>query len=197
VTRPTFFATPAEFRRWLEKRHDKDPELLVGFYKRASGKPSITWPEAVDQALCFSWIDGVRRSLGDEAYTIRFTPRKPTSTWSAVNIKRAQELIDQGLMRPAGLKAFEARKNDRSVIYSYEQRDAAKLDATQERLLRANKNAWEFFQAQPPWYRRTAIHWVTSAKREETRLKRLTTLIEDSANSRTIRQLTRPTGAKR
>jgi uncharacterized protein YdeI (YjbR/CyaY-like superfamily) len=191
-----FFATPAAFRAWLAKHHDKETELWVGFYKTGSGKRSITWPEAVDQALCFGWIDSVRRTLGVEAYTNRFTPRKPASTWSAVNIKRAQELIDQGLMHHAGLKAFEARTGDRSAIYSYEQRHAAKLDAEQERRFRADKKAWEFFQAQPPWYRKAAVHWVTSAKREETRLKRLATLIDDSARGRTIPPLTRPTGAQ-
>ena len=188
----TFFATPADFRRWLEEHHDTEPELWVGLYKRASGKPSIPWPEAVDQALCFGWIDSVRRSLDDESYANRFTPRKPSSTWSAVNIKRVEELTAQGLMHPAGRKAFEARRPEKSATYSYEQRQAATLDSAQERRFRANRKAWHFFQAQPPWYRRAALHWVTSAKREETRAKRLTRLIEDSADGRTIAPLTRP-----
>lgn len=191
--KPTFFPTPAAFRAWFEAHHETTAELLVGFYKTGSGKPSITWPESVDAALSFGWIDGVRRSLGDESYTIRFTPRKPRSTWSAVNIARVAELTKLGLMRPAGLAAFEKRIEAKSAIYAYEQRGTAKLDEAQEKQLRANKKAWEFFQAQPPWYRRTASYWVISAKREETRAKRLATLIEDSAKGKTIGPLTRPT----
>jgi uncharacterized protein YdeI (YjbR/CyaY-like superfamily) len=192
MLRPLFFPSPAEFRAWLEENHDKVPVLMVGFYKRDSGRPSITWPEAVDQALCFGWIDGVRRSIDRASYSIRFTPRKPSSTWSAVNIGRVQELISKGLMRPAGLTAFEARLARKSVIYSYEQRAAAKFDAAAEGLFRANKKAWEFFERQPPWYRRTATYWAVSAKREETRARRLATLIRDSAEGRTIGPLTRP-----
>jgi len=188
---PTFFATPAEFRAWLERHHADRRELLVGFYKRGSGKPSITWPESVDEALCFGWIDGVRRSLGEDAYTIRFTPRQARSTWSAVNVKRAAELIDAGRMRPAGLAAYEARGDDRTAIYSYEQRRHAALEPDQERRFRAVPEAWDWFQARPPWYRRAAIHWVTSAKRPETRERRLQTLIEDSAAGRPIGPLTR------
>ena len=134
---PTFFATPAEFRAWLERHHADRRELLVGFYKKSSGRPSITWPESVDEALCFGWIDGVRRSLGEEAYTIRFSPRQARSTWSAVNVRRARELIAEGRMTPAGLAAFEARGDDRTAIYSYEQRRAATLDADQEQRFRA------------------------------------------------------------
>jgi uncharacterized protein YdeI (YjbR/CyaY-like superfamily) len=189
---PTFFAEPADFRAWLEENHERKSELLVGFYKKASGRPSITWPEAVDEALCFGWIDGIRRSLGDESYTIRFTPRKARSTWSAVNIARAKELVADGRMRPAGLAAFEARSDDRSAIYAYEQRHDAKLSPEQEREFRANQRAWEFFQAQPPWYRKNALWWVVSAKREETRARRLRTLIDDSANGRRLRRLTPP-----
>ncbi len=189
---PTYFATPADFRAWLEEHHADAAELLVGFHKKGSGRPSITWPESVDQALCFGWIDGVRRSLGDHGYTIRFTPRKARSTWSAVNIKRAKELIEEGLMRPAGLAAFERRSDDRSRIYAYEQRKQAKLDPAAEREFRANRNAWDFFADQAPWYRRTATHWVTSAKKEETRRRRLQTLIEDSAAGRRLKQLTPP-----
>jgi uncharacterized protein YdeI (YjbR/CyaY-like superfamily) len=192
---PVFFATPAEFRAWLEEHHDERTELLVGFYKKGTGKPSITWPESVDQALCFGWIDGVRRSLGADAYTIRFTPRKPNSVWSTANVKRANELVELGQMRQAGLRAFEARTERRVGIYSYEQaRDAARLDPEQEREFRANPAAWEWFERQPPWYRRGATWWVVSAKREETRKRRLATLIEDSANGRTIGPLTRPGG---
>lgn len=182
----TFFNTPSDFRKWFEKNHESSKELLVGFYKKGSGRPSITWPESVDEALCFGWIDGVRRRIDDVSYTIRFTPRRTTSIWSAVNIKRAQELIDQGLMKPAGLKAFQARKENRSGIYSYEQR-SEKLPDPYATIFRQNKKAWEFFQAQAPWYRKTLGWWIASAKREETRLKRLATLIEESANGRKIR----------
>ena len=190
--KPTFFPSPPDWRAWLEEHHDKHQELWVGFCKRSSGKPSITWPEAVDGALCFGWIDGVRKSLDESCYVIRFTPRRPRSIWSAVNIKRVGELNDLGLMRPAGLQAFERRTGNRSEIYAYEQRKAAKLSGVYEKKFRANKKAWQFFQAQPPWYRRTSSWWVISAKKEETRLKRLTRLIEDSEQGRTIRQLTRP-----
>jgi uncharacterized protein YdeI (YjbR/CyaY-like superfamily) len=186
----TFFATPAEFRAWLQEHHESATELLVGFYKKGSGKPSITWPESVDQALCFGWIDGVRRSLGDEAYTIRFTPRKPSSNWSAVNVKRIGELIAEGHVHPAGLAAFERRSDDRTAIYAYEQRKTAQLPPAFEQQLRANEKAAEFFDGQPPWYRRTAAHWVISAKREATRERRLAQLIEDSANGRRIGPLT-------
>jgi uncharacterized protein YdeI (YjbR/CyaY-like superfamily) len=193
---PTFFPTPADFRAWLEAHHDQDRELLVGFYKKGSGKPSITWPESVDEALCFGWIDGVRRRVDDESYTIRFTPRQARSTWSAVNIQRVQELTAQGRMHPAGRNAFAARSADNSAIYAYEQRHAATLDPAEEAQFRANPAAWAFFQAQPPSYRRTALYRVVSAKKAETRQKRLATLIDDSAQGRTIRPLTRPTGAK-
>ena len=189
---PQFFATPEEFRAWLEEHHADEPELLVGFYKKSSGKPSMTWSESVDEALCFGWIDGVRRSLDDESYTIRFTPRRPRSTWSAVNIQRAKELARLGRMTPAGVKAFEARRDDASAIYSYEQRHAATLDPEHEREFRANTQAWEFFQRQPPSYRKAAIWWVVGAKKEETRRKRLATLIGDSAEGRRVAPLTPP-----
>jgi uncharacterized protein YdeI (YjbR/CyaY-like superfamily) len=190
---PTFFATPSEFRTWLEGHHDDARVLWVGFYKKKSGKPSITWPESVDQALCFGWIDGVRKGIDDVSYAIRFTPRKPRSIWSAVNVKRAKELTRLGLMRPAGLKAFKERTLEKSGLYSYEQRAAAGLDDAHERQFRANKQAWDFFQGQPPSYRKAAIWWVISAKKEETRLKRLAALIDDSAHGRTIPPLTRRT----
>lgn len=188
---PIFFATPAEFRAWLAAHHLTSQELWVGFYKKGSGQPSITWPEAVDEALCVGWIDGIRKSIDDVSYTIRFTPRKADSTWSAVNIKRVAELEAAGLMQPAGLKAFGKRKEAKSGIYAYEQRDTAMLGDAYEQQFRTNQQAWDFFQAQPPWYRRTATWWVISAKKEETRLKRLATLIEDSAQGRTIASLTR------
>jgi uncharacterized protein YdeI (YjbR/CyaY-like superfamily) len=189
---PIFFETPAEFRAWLEEHHTDETELLVGFHKKGTGRPSLTWPQSVDQALCFGWIDGVRRSLGDHSYTIRFTPRKARSTWSAVNIKRAKELIDEGLMHPHGLAAFKRRSDDRSRIYAYEQRKQAKLDPAAEREFRANRKAWAFFSEQAPWYRRTATHWVISAKKEETRRRRLRQLIDDSAAGRRLVQLTPP-----
>jgi len=194
--KPEFFSTPFQFRAWLQANHAAVRELWVGFHKKDSGKPSITWPEAVDQALCFGWIDGVRRSLDARSYVIRFTPRKPRSTWSAVNISRAKELAIQGLMGPAGLKAFEQRTDDKSAIYSYEQRKTAKLPHEQERNFRANREAWDFFASQPPWYQRTAIYWVTSAKKEETRAKRLATLIDYSERHRPIPPLARPSGKK-
>lgn len=180
---PTFFKKQSNFRRWLEKHHDSSKELLVGFYKKSSGRPSIIWPESVDEALCFGWIDGIRRSIDDISYTIRFTPRKPISTWSAVNIKRAQELIEQGLMRDAGLKAFQARRENRSGIYSYEQR-TEKLPDVYERQFKKNKTAWAFFEAQPPGYRKIVGWWIVSAKKEETRLSRLAKLIDESSQGR-------------
>jgi len=187
-----FFKTPAKFRAWLEQHHSTQEELLVGFYKRSSGKPTITWPESVDAALCYGWIDGVRRSIDEISYQIRFTPRKPTSTWSAINIKRAAELSKLGLMHAAGLKAFEARQSDKSAIYSYEQRKNPKLPALYEKQFRANQKAWAFFQQQPPWYQRTAAHFVISAKQESTREKRLERLIQDSAAGQPIKELRRP-----
>ena len=188
---PVFFESPDAFRAWLEQNHATEPELLVGFYKKGSGHPSITWPEAVDEALCYGWIDGVRKRIDDASYSIRFTPRKPRSTWSAVNIKRAGELTEQGRMRPAGLSALAQRVEEKSAIYAYEQRHGAALDPADEQLFRDNRGAWEFFQAQPAWYRKTATWWVISAKQPATRQKRLATLIEDSAAGRTIRPLTR------
>ena len=187
--KPTFFATPADFRAWLERHHADASELLVGFWKRSTGRPSITWQESVDEALCFGWIDGVRRSLGEDSYTIRFTPRQKRSTWSAVNIKRARELIDEGRMTPAGLAAFEARSDDRSALYSYEQRRAAELELEQQARFEAAADAWAWFQAQAPSYRRAAIHWVVSAKRPETRERRLDALIADSAAGQKIKPM--------
>jgi uncharacterized protein YdeI (YjbR/CyaY-like superfamily) len=194
--RPKFFATPSDFRRWLEKNHDKADEVLVGFYKKASGRPSMTWSESVDQALCFGWIDGVRKGIDDISYTIRFTPRQARSTWSAVNVQKVKELTRAGLMHPAGLKAFENRSDDKTAIYSYEQRKNAKLDPGLEKQFRAHKRAWNFFQNRPPSYKTAAIYWVVSAKRGETRQKRLAKLIEDSEQGRTVPPLTPPTRAK-
>jgi uncharacterized protein YdeI (YjbR/CyaY-like superfamily) len=190
--KPKFFPSPSAWHAWLEEHHEKHEELWVGFYKVGSGKPSITWPEAVDGALCFGWIDGVRKSLGETSYVIRFTRRRPKSIWSAVNIRRVAELTKLGRMRPRGLEAFERRTGNRSEIYAYEQRKGAKLSSAYEKQLRGNKKAWNFFQAHPPWYRRTASWWVISAKKEETRLKRLAQLIDDCEHQRTLAQLKRP-----
>jgi uncharacterized protein YdeI (YjbR/CyaY-like superfamily) len=188
--KPTFFATAAELRDWLEQNHATAAELFVGFYKKGSGKPSISWQELVDEELCFGWIDGIRKGIDDIRYSNRITPRKPRSTWSAVNIARAEELIRLGRMHPAGLKAFEQRTDDRSAIYSYEQRKTAALDPKAERSFRANKKAWAFFRAQAASYQQAATWWVITAKREETRQKRLATLIGDSARGRRIGPLT-------
>ena len=174
-----YFKSPNDFRGWLQKNHETTQELWVGYYKKSSGQPSITWPESVDEALCFGWIDGIRKSVGDLRYTIRFTPRRRGSIWSAVNIKRARELGDRGLMKPHGLAAFDARKEYRSGIYSYEQRTAS-LDGIYEKRLRQNKAAWDFFYAQPPSYRKAIGWWIVGAKQEATRLKRLQKLIEES-----------------
>ena len=183
--KPRFFKTPDEFRRWLAKHHDKESELLVGFYKKDSGKQSITWPESVDHALCFGWIDGIRRRIDDSSYSIRFTPRKKHSTWSNVNINRVSELKLQGLMQPTGLAAFEARREYRSGIYAYEQR-SPELPPEYQKLLNKNQGAQKFFAAQPPSYRK-AIHWyVVCAKKEETRLKRLNEVIKHSAKGQRL-----------
>ncbi len=187
-----FFATPADFRAWLEENHATATELSVGFYKKDSGKPSITWPESVDAALSYGWIDGVRNSIDTISYRIRFTPRKPTSTWSAINVKRVAELSKLNLMRPPGIKAFEARKGDKTGIYAYEQRKSARLSGAYEKQFRANRKAWKFFQSQPAWYRRTAAYRVISAKQEATRLKRLAELIRSSAAGLSIKELRRP-----
>ena len=186
-----FFKTAAAFRAWLARHHASATELLVGFHKVGSGRKSITYQEALDEALAFGWIDGVRRRLDDESYSIRFTPRKPTSIWSAVNIKRVKELEVAGRMAPAGLAAFGKRDEKRSAIYSYE-RSAAALDGEALRTFAANEKALEFYERQAPWYRRTTAHWVISAKRPETRDKRLRTLIDYSARGERIPMLTPP-----
>ena len=186
-----FFKTAADFRKWLETHHVTARELWVGFYKKGSSKPSITWPESVDEALCFGWIDGIRKSIDVQSYKIRFTPRKPDSTWSAVNTKRVEKLQQQGRMRPAGLAAFEARRDNRSGIYSYEQR-SPELPDPYAGLLKGNQAAWDFYQAQPPSYRKTVNWWILSAKKEETRLGRLSKLIEYSAEKRRIPPLAPP-----
>jgi len=192
TVKPRFFATPANFRAWLQANHETETELVVGFHKKGSGKPSITWPESVDEALCFGWIDGVRRSLGERDYSIRFTPRRTRSIWSAVNVARVAELTKLGRMRPAGIRAFAARTPERTGVYAFERKEAAKLTKAQEKTLRANRKAAAFFDAQPPGYRKTAIHWVISAKQEATRDRRLQLLIADSAAGLRIGPLRRP-----
>jgi uncharacterized protein YdeI (YjbR/CyaY-like superfamily) len=182
--KPKFFATPAQFRAWLAKNHRTAEELLVGFHKKDSGKASITWPESVDEALCHGWIDGVRRRLDETSYTIRFTPRRPRSIWSSINIARMKVLLEQRRVTPAGCAAFERRSDDKSSIYAYEQRKAATLTPAQEKLFRASREAWAFFTTQAPSYQRLMIFHVVSAKKEETKRKRLAALIEVSAEGR-------------
>jgi uncharacterized protein YdeI (YjbR/CyaY-like superfamily) len=191
VSRPTFFQSPDDLRRWFEANAKQTVELWIGFYKTGSGKRSITWPEAVDEALCFGWIDAVRKGIDEASYTIRFTRRKPNSTWSATNIQRIQELTKLGRMTAEGLQAFDQREEKRSAIYSYEQRGRIELDRGYETELRGNRKAWEFFQAQAPSYQKAARWWVMSAKTEETRRRRLATLIDDSSRGRTVPPLTR------
>ena len=183
---PTFFPTEADFRRWLEANHQTTPELLVGFWKKSSGKPSIDWPQARDQALCFGWIDGIRKSLGDDAYTIRFTPRRKGSIWSKVNLERFEALRAAGLMTPAGEAAYQ-RDRHRSGVYSYE-KPVAELAADEEAVFRANADAWADWEKRPAGYRRSALGWVTGAKRPETRAKRLAELIGVSGEGRRLPQ---------
>ena len=183
---PIFFATAAELRAWLMANHSRVTEQWIGFHRKATGRPSITWPESVDEALCVGWIDGLRKGVDESRYKIRFTPRKKDSSWSAINIARVAELTRAGRMQPMGLQAFEARVETKSAIYSYEQRRTAAFDEAEEKQFGAHAKAWKFFQAQPPGYRRTATWWVISAKRATTRQKRLAKLIEDSAAGRRI-----------
>ena len=187
-----FFAEPAAFRTWLEANHASETELWVGFYKKATGRPSLTWPESVDEALCFGWIDGLRKRVDEESYKIRFTPRKASSNWSAVNVGRVEALKAEGRMQPAGLAAYARLKEGSSRVYSYEQRRDAKLDPAYEEEFRAHEEAWKYFRAQAPWYQRTAIFWVMSAKREPTRKRRLGVLMDSSAEGRPIPNLARP-----
>ena len=181
-----FFETPAELRAWLEKHHATASELWVGYYKKASGKRSLTWSEVVDEALCFGWIDGKTQRIDERRYRQRLTPRRRNSNWSAVNIAKVAQLRAQGCMTPAGEAAFAARREDRSAVYSYERRHEAAFDADQEATFRANAPAWEWFSAQSPSYRTLATFWVASAKRPDTRARRLATLIECSADGRRV-----------
>ncbi len=185
---PVFFSSQKEFHDWLRKNHSKEKEISVGFYKRHTGKPTLTWKESVDEALSFGWIDGIRRSLGADSYSIRFTPRKPRSIWSTVNIKRASELEALGKMTPAGLEAFRKRDEKRTNLYSFE-RATVEFTPQQKREFKVNKKAWAFFQSMPPSYQKPATWWVISARKEETRTKRLQTLIDDSEHGRKIKPL--------
>ena len=186
-----YFKTQAAFRAWLERNHATATELWVGYYKKDTGRASITWPQSVDEALCFGWIDGIRKSVDEHSYTIRFTPRRAGSVWSAINTRRAGELIRLGAMQPAGLAAFKLRKEDRSGVYSFEQR-TVELDEKYAKVFRRNRAAWVFYQSQPPGYRKLTSHWVISAKQEATRLARLEKLIAHSSAGERIPQLARP-----
>jgi len=188
---PVFFGSAAEFRHWLRRHHPVEREVWVGYFRKHTGRPSLTWQESVTEALCYGWIDGIRKSVDADRYAIRFTPRKPGSTWSRVNIRVAQELIAGGRMRAAGRRAFDARRADKSGTYAFEQLTTPELDAAAEAEFRRAPEAWRFFQAQPPGYRRTVTWWVVSAKRPETRARRLTAVIEDSAAGRRIGLLRR------
>ncbi|GAB4056441.1 YdeI/OmpD-associated family protein [Spirosoma litoris] len=183
---PTFFPTSADFRTWLAENHHQETELLVGFYKVGSRKPSMTWSQSVDEALCFGWIDGVRRSVDADSYCIRFTPRKPKSIWSAVNMAKIEALTQQGLMHPAGVAAFAKREESKSKIYTYEQKNEIILSADFDATFKANEDAWTFFQKQAPWYKKQMINWIMSAKQLATQLSRLDKLIRASAEERKL-----------
>lgn len=178
---PVFFSDQDEFRKWLEKYYDKESEIIVGYYKTWTGKPSMTWSQSVDQAICFGWIDGIRRSIDEERYSIRFTPRKLTSIWSKINIKKVEELRKKGLMEKPGLEAYNNRKASKSGIYSFENQ-ISKLDDNLERLFKDNKTAWDFFVKQAPSYKKVRMYWVMSARQEATRISRLNKLIAASEN---------------
>jgi uncharacterized protein YdeI (YjbR/CyaY-like superfamily) len=188
--KPVFFHAPSGLKKWFDANHRTARELWVGYFKKSSGEPSVTWQESVDEALCVGWIDGIRKGIDERRYAIRFTPRKPGSIWSSINIRRVRALAGEKRMRGAGLKAFAARRENKSGIYSYEQRPAQLVDPYRS-ILRKNKRAWVFFDARPPGYKKTVAWWVISAKRGETRMKRLKQLIEDCARGRRIRQFTR------
>jgi uncharacterized protein YdeI (YjbR/CyaY-like superfamily) len=177
--KPTFFKDQNELRKWFEKNHDKEKEIWVGFYKKDSGKANFTWSQSVNQALCFGWIDGLRKSIDEDSYMIRFTPRNPKSNWSAINIKKINELTKLGLMHPAGVEEFKKRESKRSEVYSFEQ-NKVKLSKKYELKFKSNKKAWEFFKSLPPSTKKPSIWWVMSAKKEETQLKRLDILIKSS-----------------
>jgi uncharacterized protein YdeI (YjbR/CyaY-like superfamily) len=181
-----FFDTAADLRAWFEAHHETAPELFVGHWKKGSGRTGVSHPEAIEQALCFGWIDSIGRRIDDKSHQVRFTPRRRGSVWSAVNIAKVAELTERGLMRPAGLAAFAARKPDRTAVYSYEQPDGVELDEAQAAQFRANPAAWAWYTTQSPAYRKAAVHWVTTAKRADTRARRLAQLINDSAAGRRV-----------
>jgi uncharacterized protein YdeI (YjbR/CyaY-like superfamily) len=187
-----FFATPADFRAWLYENHQQLSEQWIGFYKVKSGIPSMTWSESVDEALCYGWIDGLRKSIDEKSYKIRFTPRRPKSFWSAVNIKKVAALTKLGKMMPAGIEAYKKLDENRANIYSFEQENIV-LDKAFEKELRANKKAWAYFQTLPPSAKKATIHWLMSAKREDTKLRRLKTLIESAEEELRIPMLRRNT----
>lgn len=184
---PIFFKKPEDYRTWLEKNHETATELWIGYYKKATGKPSLSWKEVVDESLCFGWIDGILKSIDETSHKQRVTPRRSTSIWSQVNIRNVARLTEAGRMRPAGVAAFE--KRDHTKKYSFENRDTAKLGPDQEKVFRANKKAWTFWEKQPPGYKRIASWYVVSAKQEATRQRRLERLIVDSAAGRRIGML--------
>ena len=183
---PLYFHTPGEFRAWLAKHHATATELLVGMRKVGAGQPFMSWPESVDEALCFGWIDGVRKRVDDVAYTIRFTPRRKGSVWSEVNIAKARALIEQGRMMPAGLAAFESRSEEKSGIYSFERKTPAELSANEKRAFQANRSAWAFFESVAPSYQRAMLHWIVSAKQASTRARRLEKLISACGEARKL-----------
>lgn len=187
MSAPTFFENAKAFHRWLEAHASSKTELLVGFRKVGSGRPSISWPESVDEALCFGWIDGVRKRIDDQAYSIRFTPRKPTSIWSAVNIAKVEKLRKEGRITPAGEQAFAHRQEHKSVVYAYEQAHTAEFSVQELRAFKQKKEAWEFFKATPPGYKKVMLHWVTTAKRAETRASRFATLISACVSGKRLR----------
>lgn len=182
---PKFFKNQSDFRKWLEKNHDKETELIVGFYKVDSGRQNMTWSQAVDEAICFGWIDGIRRSIDSESYCIRFTPRRPTGIWSAVNIKKVEELTKNGLMHPAGIAAFKRLNPEKSMIYSFESGEKT-LPPEFDQKIKSDTTAWNFFEKQPPSYRKRIIHWILSGKQESTRLSRLSKLIVESRSGNRI-----------
>jgi uncharacterized protein YdeI (YjbR/CyaY-like superfamily) len=196
VSEPIYFESPAAFRAWLEEHHATETEVWVGMWKKATGKQGLSWAQAVDEALCFGWIDGVMRRVDDERHIQRFSPRKPSSNWSAINIANVERLRKEGRMRPAGEAAFARRRDDRTAVYSHEQRRNPQLSPEEQAQLEADEAAWAYFSARPPSYRRQATWWVISAKRPETRARRLATLIADSAAGRPIKPLTPPAKRK-
>ena len=193
--KPVHFPAPADLQKWFEANHASEEELWVGYFKKSSGRPSVTWPESVDEALCVGWIDGIRKNVDETRYTIRFTPRKPGSIWSSINVRRARALARGKRLRPAGLEAFEARRENRIGVYSYERRPSGLVEPYRS-LLKRNRKAWNFFEAQPGSYKRAVCWWVVSAKKEETRRKRLAQLVADSSRGRRIRQFTRRDAGK-